>query len=469
MSKLIVIAVVCISFVSYSQSKFKSFLLDADDYEAGNEYFGLGLEVSRPYFGKRTKVESNWYGFNLLAGFLEAKLSFGQAQFSEPIIGFGDGTNTPRFSGRTAFGTDFTLGVNAALPSIGRYDFEYKRVQPTIAMSLGGTSFIESKNRGNSGTFYHFGVGIGARIRLPLMTIEPGIRFNVGLYSHNGDNDALKYGSIIPSIIFRFDSRKDFIDGESVSVKASTYSVSNVKSKSNTRSNYRGNTKTTTTTTTTTANVSSSSGSVKVLDIGDFVAIGPKFGFNSFKTKHYMNRGWIAGVNLTARKSVFLGGLNIEYGKMGHGTEIKNEASRLYKRVDRSIKINGDERFTTFQAYADIGVDITTIPLSLLGLVREFSGTTNLTALTLGYSVGFAGVNNDKYSSDLANSSPLPDDQTKFNNILLNKSGLVSGFFLGLEVGVVSFRAQGFKYKNAPLLNNTYYSIAYRIPLHNNL
>ncbi len=460
---LFILLIGILPFVTVGQSYFKTVFSDADDYDIGLEYYGIGLEVSRPYFGKRTMVDKNWYGFNFLASIFEAKLSFGQAQFSEPISGFGDGVNTPRFSGRTAFGTDLTLGANVPLTEV----FNSDRFMPTLAMSLGGTSFIENRVRSNKGTFYHFGIGAGARIRLPLITIEPNIRFNVGLYYHDGDNDALRYGSIIPSIILRFNSRREFLDGTSVSVNASTYSVSNIKSKSNTNTTYNGNTKTTTTTTTTTADVSSSSGSIKVLDIGDFIAIGPKFGFNSFKSKNYMNRGWIAGINLTARKSVFLAGLNLEMGKMGHGTEIANEDSKWFKKVDRSIDVINDERFNTYQGYVDIGIDITTLPLALMGLVREYSGTTNLTALTFGYSVGYAGVSNNTYQQTLAASTPLPDDQNKFNNILLNKSGMVSGFFLGAEIGLVSFRAQGFKYKNAPLLNNTYYSISYKIPLLN--
>ena len=434
---------------------------------------GIGLEILKPSFGNRIETENNWIGFNILSDIFETRLSFGEVHISEPepLIGFGDDLPPPRYEGRYAYGGSFSLGLNTPISSIRigaqRSSTFVFRAHPTFSFFAGGTTFIEKNDRSRKDSYYFMGTGMGFRLRLPLLTIEPNISVCAGIPT--GTNfDATKWWSVQSGIIFRFDARKQLLDPKLVSVPSTSYSISNYRSSSSQSVHYRNDgTKVTSTTTYSSADVSVSSGSIGVQDIGALGEVGIKYSINNFKSRGYIPPGRLVGVNFTVRGGPLLLGYNLEFGEVGHGTEL-SKPEKWARKVSEG-ESRGAGSFQAFQTYFDIGFDASPALLSMLGVVMQSSDATSYFSIVAGYSIGYAGMSNqtfDNESSSLQFYGNEPDaEATERTDPRLSDGGYAGGFFLGAEVGVVSFRIQRMRYRNAPLANNTWYSLAYHIPL----
>lgn len=473
-----VLTIICVVFFS-----LKSFFSQADENSVYKEnqkkldlnHSGIGFELVTPNYGSRIKTETKWLGFNFLADCFEVRLSFGKLLLSEPYLGYSPKPlPTPVYAGRYAFGRDFSIGANVPITNfrIGaqRSSIDMLRAHPFFTFSAGNSSYREVNNSLLAkDNLYYLGLGTGMRFRMPLITLEPRVGFNFGI--HTGDNyDAFKWYFVSTGLVVRFNGRKQLLDPKLVSVPTQNFSVSNYRSKSTTSTYYStqsGRTyKNTVTSTYSSADVQVSRGTVGVQDIGPLMGVGAKLSLNSFKRESYIPRGWLLGAVAHARGGLAVMGVNIEAGKIGHGSEAKK------KKVDRS-QTYGMGTMNTVQGYVDIGMDISPLIMSMLGVIRQDDGAaTSFASITAGYSIGYAKVFNQQFDNPGAPAiydSKLyyatPEERTYANDPALSKGGLLSGFFLGAEIGVVSFRVQGFKYRRAPTANNTFYSVAYKIPL----
>lgn len=479
MKLLLLLCCFALAHPFYAQYDFKKVQTKLD-----KSYAGMGLSLTRVNFGKRIQSQDSWFGFNLLTDGLEAKLDFGQVLLSEPdpFSGFGDELSDPVFANRISSGFHFYLGANLPLSGLafGSQNSFWKvaRFHPNFTIGMGSYNFRQNNNWEAKDGFHYIGLGFSGRVRLPLFSFEPFINWNFGIQT--GDNfDAFRYHCINTGVILRLDGLKQLLNPSLVSVNTTNVAVSNIRSDSYTTTAYstvNGSTvKTTTTHTTTSADFRVSTSKVGIQAIDPLLGITPKFSFNSIRTGNYIPRGWIAGLGVHARGGAGYFGLNAEFGNIGHGTRMENINKKRNKKVNR--KITGAEgSFNSFMMYADLGYDISPLLLSLLGTTREDDRSiTSFSSIIFGYSMGFYTVGNQTYASTtgegyidnyLNNNAHLERDYN--TDPALSKGGYLGGFFLGVEVGVLEFRVQGFRFKRAPLANNRYFTLAYTIPIGRN-
>lgn len=438
-------------------------------------YGGIGFELTTPNYGDRIRIDESWVGFNVLADKFEFRWVFGKALLSEPEpeFGFGDKLPPPRFGYRFAAGSDVSVG--GSFPFTGlRFGAQNNslmvgRIHPVFNFQFGKATFREQNTSGRKDGFWYTGVGFGARLRFPIVSVEPSFRANIGFQT--GDNfDAFKWFSLGPSVIIRFDARKQKLDPTMVTVPTNNWSVQNYSSSSSSRTytTYQGGrtTKVTETTTVTSYDVKVTKGSVGVQDIGSFLGIGPKIAINNYFASNYIPRGQLIGVGMHGRSGPGFFGINIEGGTIGHGSVLE-DSDAIRKGADDKENF-GMGTYRSFQMYADIGFDLSPFLMSVLGVTREESNATSFTSVVGGYSLGYAFISNQQFQNNFAEQSytdPSLVAESIYNLPSQGKSGYLGGFFLGIEVGVVGFRVQRFHYRKAPLANNTYFSITYRFPL----
>lgn len=450
--------------IAYSQSDYSK-----NQKKLDLNHTGIGFELIRPNFGPRIMVEKNWVGFNFLADVLDARFSFGEVLLSEPVLGFTDNKPAPVYAGRYSYGANYYIGALFPFSNLRAGNqvssLNMKRIHPVLGVGFGGTTFKQQSNLNLKDAFYYMGVNLGVRLRLPVITIEPNINFNLGIQTGE-NNDAFKYYSVMPSVIFRFEGRKQYLDPSLVSVPSQQVSVSNYRSTTTERTYTRyDGTRMKETTTYSSADVKVTSGTVGIQDIGPFAGIGFKYSMNGLRKSDYLPRGQLLGGVIHAKGGPLYMGFTMEGGRIGHGSEIRNP-DKWFKKVDRNEDY-APGTYNNFQTYFDLGMDISPALLAVLGMVREETNATSYSSVIAGYSFGFAAVFNQRFDNETSALNELNtiNERTKFNDPTMAKSGYVGGWFLGIEIGVLSFKAQGFKYRNAPLANNTFYSLAYRIPI----
>ncbi len=470
---------ILLSFCSFSALAQQSFK-DAQKKLDAN-HCGIGLEVFKPNFGDRVRTENNWIGFNFLVDGFETKLGFGELLLSEPdpTVGFGDKPNPPIFTDRESYGGHFSVGVNLPFSKLrfGNQSsyINVKRLHPTFSFAMGGYRGWEKQDRMTKDAFYYLGAGLGARLRLPVLTIEPFINTNVGF--HGGSNfDAFKWFVINTGVVFRFDGMKQFLSPRLVSVPTTNYKVSNYTSSSYTTVHYenRGGQRQRVETihTTSSADVSVSNGSLGIQDIGTFTGLALKYSFNNYKRSLYIPRTWLGGIGVHGRSGAGFAGINLDFGKIGHGSQLEDPDKKWFRKVSQHYEY-GKGTMNTIMAYCDIGFDISPGLLAMLGMVRNDDGSaTSFASIIAGYSFGYAYVYNQQFDDEETAVSRYnsifnawgAEEPTFKNDPRESKSGYLGGWFLGIEVGVVSFRVQGFSFRRAPLANNRYFTLAFRIP-----
>ncbi len=462
--KNILLLLALVGEFAYGQSSYKE-----NQRKLDLNHTGIGFELVRPNFGSRIMTEQRWFGFNFLADVLDARFSFGEVLLSEPVLGFTDGKPAPVYANRYTYGANYYIGALFPISGlrVGNQvsSLNVKRIHPVLGIGFGGTTFKQKSNQNIKDAFYYLGVNVGARLRLPIITIEPNISFNVGI--HTGDNyDAFKWYSIMPSLIFRFEGRKQYLDPSLVTVGMQQVSVSNYRSKSYESTYYRSDgTRMKRTTTYSSADVKVTPGSVGIQDIGPFAGVGLKYSMNGIRKTDYLPRGQMFGGVLHIKGGPLYTGFTMEGGRIGHGSEIDNSKS-WFKKVENNEDY-APGTYNNFQTFFDIGMDISPALLSVLGMVREETSATSYSSVIAGYSFGYAAVFNQQFDNETTALNELDriNELTKYNDPRLGKGGFMGGWFLGIEIGVLSFKAQAYKYRNAPLANNTFYSLAYRIPI----
>ena len=455
--------------MSQTNSKFKELQKKID-----NQHAGIGFEFYKPRFGKRIIVNEPWVDFNMLTSCFEAKVGFGEIELPEPVLGFND-EYVAVYKGRKAFGSHLYFGINAPFTGLRlgaqNSSIMKARFHPVITWGIGGYRTWEY-NSDKQSTMYYSSLGFGARLRLPLATLEAGINWGAG-FSTGDHSDEWRYHTVKPYIVIRFDGRKQRLDPRMVTVGATAYHVENFNSKTTKSTGYstvNGKTyKTETTTTYSSADVVVNKTKVGLEDIGPFFGIGPKLSINNYRRRHYIPATTMFGAVATGRAGWMVMNLTFEGGKLGHGTTLEGESWK--EQVDDNDDF-GAGTLKVNQFYFDLGLDISPALTAMLGLVRDDDGSvTTFNAVTAGWSIGHAIIGDQAFANAGAGSQfdalllANPDVAPELIDPRASGSGRVQGWYLGVEIGVVAFRMQRLKYKNAPLANNTYYSLIYRFPL----
>lgn len=427
---------------------------------------GIGIDFNQLNYGENVYKEKDWRGFQILmgpivGGYSQGKVSvdYIENEFISEIPIRSSILNANRFYIGTYFPLNFL--------TIGQYK-NYNRVfrgTPILLTTFSRTKFYDVNRQ--SSEFFSFNVTPGYRVRLPYGSIDFGFETKINfLKTGKYVLHPVKLFSYNPTITLRFDGMLQKFNPKTIIVDAYQYNVNSINSRENTYTqyNYDGS-KTKITETTTTYQYTVTPTKSSITDIGKYLGIGIKISSNGIGTDDYQGKGILYGGQLLYRKSQFLFGFNMEYGTLGHGSSMIGapEPKKHKRKVNNSIKSAKGE-MKTFNTMIDLGFDLNRILLGLGGLLIEENNATPYISFNAGYSFGYSFISNQTFDNPTLAETYLSDlnVHTKFNDPTLNKSGYVGGFFVGTDIGAVTFRSTWYRYRNAPLANNINIALAWR-------
>lgn len=479
MKVLFCVLILGISLFSNAQDdKYRKQFADNQE-EIDNNYGGIGFKYSRPTFGKATSHEAGWFGFDLVGDFIHLNYSVGKIRIEE---NFFDGIQNYSV-GDIHNGREMAIGALFPIPAINfGYQANYLlglRGHPVAGIDFGQYKFWRTRDVNSTANIWFLRPTVGYRLRLPVVSVEVGVKARLGADLSFDDN--LEKGLGVESYFtLRFDAFKMFLAPNTVTTEARKESLSNIKTSTTSTTSRRytpsGVYDRTTTTRTTTADVNVSSTTFGYQDIGNILGIGVRYGFNNFRREPFINRGNLFGVGAHYRRGMMTLGLNIDGGRVGHGSGLDRSKDGFKNRLDPNATFaNG--YINTLNTTFDVGFDISDFIIGLSGTFTEKeSYITSYFAATVGYSAGFSTILGDQqYDENLDleekadfkeewSSLPGKEDE-KFYEASESKSGYLGGFYLALELGALQAKVQRLKYSKAPLLNNTWFTLTYRVPI----
>ena len=436
---------------------------------------GIGFDRYQPPLNSAAESQGPWTNVNLLLYVLELQAGWGVAEadfYKLPPDRWG-GTNVGS-AGVPVYGRNWAVGVNIPIgvKSIGINSGKpgsLLRAHPFVAYNIGGMTLWDGV-RSNKSSFAYTGIAPGFRVFNNFLSAEVRLQTQIGLGTGEYD-EYISKASIRPMFTLRANGLfKKLVQGTQL-VGSTTARIRNVQSSSKTDYIDKPDGRYERTTTTTTANVSSSSGTSLLTDMGTYIGIGPRVAFTRPFAEHYAEQTMMLGLGAQLRRSKLLLGANLEHGRAGHASN-----AGLYVEGEKRRKVNkGDSyakgHYNMTNAFADIGIDISSLVKGLATFTAEDdNNATTFASVNFGYSLGVGVVSGQNFYNDSLANATLRGfetgrtdwEATKFNDPREGKTGLMSGFFLGFDVGNVGFRAQWYRYKAAPLANNLYYTLTYR-------
>lgn len=419
---------------------------------------GIGLDLYRPTFTDPATANGLWKNVNVLLYVAEFQAGFGKVQ----IPGYN----------REVYGRNASLGINIPIAP-GTIGFNSGRSGSLLrghffgALNFGGMTLWERDKQFKS-TLTYVGLAPGVRVYNNFLTAELRLQGLFGLKTGDGYEDWLRGSSFFPVLTVRANGMFNRLVRGQRLVGSTSYSISDVSSSSTTDRVYRDGVAYDRTTTTTTGTVHSSRGTTVLNDIGTYVGIGPRVSFTRPMADYYSSPSLLLGGQIYLRAKKLILGLNVETGKAGHAsiTRLRGDDKR---KIDRSQTYAAGELSVT-NAFVDFGLDITSLAKGLLGTLDDENSATTFADLNFGYSVGFSLVGGQEFENKTAATAALSALQTQRSDYVASKttdprkssSGVIGGWFVGFDVGNVGMRLQWYRYKNAPLANELYYTLSYR-------
>jgi len=435
---------------------------------------GIGIDRYQPPLNKAATTDGAWTNVNLLLYVLELQAGWGVAEADVsklPADRYG-GTfvGTP---GVPVYGRYYAAGINMPIAA-KKFGIASARPGSLVrahffgAFSIGAINLWDG-DRENKTSFAFATLAPGVRVYNNFLTAELRMQGRIGLGTGEYDEYISKV-TISPMLTLRANGMFNRIVRGAKLVGSTSYSISDVKSSSTTDRIRRPDGEYERTTTTTSATVSSSRGSSLLADIGRYVGIGPRIAFTRPFAEAYAESSFLVGVGAQMRNGKLLLGLNAEHGRAGHAsiTRLRGEDKR---KIDRSADYARGHLNTT-NVFADLGLDISSLAKGLLLFTADDdNNVTTFASLNFGYSLGYSIVGGQQFYNDSLATATLTSlergrtdwETTKRTDPRESSSGIVGGFFMGFDVGAVGFRAQWYRYKGAPLANNTYYTLTYRL------
>lgn len=444
-----------------------------NQYKLDKNHSGIGYMAFQPKLGTNMYAQKPWVGVNMLTDIFEMKLAFGE------LSNFGIEMEAPSLLPISKdYGYLFSMGANIPLNfmNFGAQKSYNKifRGHPILGVSLGAFGMRDStKFDGRREKILFLNASPGYRLRFPYMSVDFTFDINAGIY--NGIRDDLFKGfSFYPTITLRFDGLKQLFSPSLVSVDATQTTLSNFSSTTTVNREYRSSGTVDVYTTYYSGNVSVSNTTIGIQDIGPHLGIGPKVSFTSPAKDPYISPGYLIGFVAQGRASILDYGINIEGGKVGHGSEleIKDEEEGTFKRKLERGTTFGKGTMNTINLYADLGFDISPVFLLPFGINIDKTQATSYFSATAGFSVGghyswgqeFSDPSAAaKYDQLLANKNPLFDD--KYIDPRIVKPGFLGGWYFTVQIGAMSFRVQNYRYYGAPFASGVMYSVNYRFPI----
>jgi len=444
--------------------------------ELDKNHGGIGIMLYRPGLGDLVNYDQSWVGINVLSDVLELKLGFGMVNVNGSIpFGF---SSTQTIDTRE-FGAQFAVGANFPLPilTFGAQKSENRvfRGHPVLAIEFGAFRFhnFNSYVGDAQNSVWYFGVNPGYRVRVPFGSIEVNLNTRLGIRTgeeyYNG-------AGIYPSITFRIDAMKWRFSPDMVSVPASQTTVSNIESKTyRTGTRYRGDGSSVAYYTTyTTADVNVQQMNVGVQDIGPHFGIGPKISWMNPRRTAFAPRSFLAGIVAEARGGPIDGGITLEGGRIGHGSELDvkgGEPNDFRRKLDKK-ETYGQGSVNTVNLFANVGFDISPLFLIPFGITMDKGNATSFLSSSAGFIFGGHLTWNQQFEDP---SSAAMYDQIIENDQGVNKPkfldpreggpGFLGGFYFSVQVGAMAFKLTNYRYYGAPLASNTLLSVAWRIPV----
>ncbi len=465
---------------SYSQEVTPEMKRDyrENQIELDKNHGGIGIMLYRPGLGDLVSHDQPWVGVNILSDVLELKLGFGKANVNGTIpLGFSFTENIDT----REFGAQFAVGANFPLPilTFGAQKSENRvfRGHPVLALEFGTFRFHNINNYSGDAqnSILYFGLNPGYRVRVPFGSIELNLNTRLGL-SMGDEPDYYKGAGFYPSITFRIDAMKWHFSPDMVSVPATQTTVSNVKSKTyRTGTRYTGNGgRVEYYTTYTTADVNVQQMNVGVQDIGPHFGIGPKISWMNPRRTAFAPSSFLAGLVAEARGGPIDGGITLEGGRIGHGSELdaKGDEPNEFRRKLDKLETYGTGTVNTVNLFANIGFDISPLFLVPFGITMDKGNATSFLSSSAGFIFGghmsWGQEFEDPTSAELYDQIILDDqgvNKPKFLDPREGGPGFLGGFYFSVQVGALGFKLTNYRYYGAPLASNTLLSIAWRIPV----
>lgn len=435
---------------------------------------GIGLDFYRPPFNGAATADGSWHNVNLLLYCLEMQVGWGRAEMDyRKLDPDKQGSALVGTPGVPVYGRNWAVGINLpiAAKSIGINSARpgaLLRAHFFGAFSIGGMSLWD-RDRQNKSSFAYFTVAPGFRVYNNLLTAEVRLLGQCGIGIGEYD-EYLRNLSATPVLTVRANGLFNRLVRGQKLIGSTSYSISDVQSSSKTDYIDRADGRYERTTTTTSARVSSSRGTSLLNDIGRYIGVGPRVTFTRPFAEHYAEPTLLYGLGLQGRSSKFLYGLNVETGKAGHASITRNRGEEK-RKIDAS-QTYAKGALSTTNVFADLGIDISSLAKGLfLFTADDDNNVTTFASLNFGYSVGYSLVSGQAFSDDSLSVMKLTELEQRRTDWESNKrtdpresaSGIVGGFFVGFDIGNVGFRAQWYRYKNAPLANNLCYTLTYRL------
>lgn len=431
---------------------------------------GIGLDAYLPPVNSGATVATPWVNINALLYCVELQAGFGRlsadaSRLPADVTAAGGSPGTP---GVDVYGRNFAININLPIAP-GTLGFNSGRPGSLLrgqlfgAFGIGGFGLWEG-DRQYKGSLLYFSAAPGYRLYNNFLSAELRLVGMAGMTVGDGYENYFKKTSVSPMLTLRMNGLFNrLVQGQSL-VGNSSLQYDNVQtSKSRTYTSegvYE--------TTTTTADVSIRRGTSVLNDIGRYVGIGPRVSFTRPMDEHFSGASMLAGLSLYARPGKILLGLNAETGTAGHASVTTNQG--LAKRTPDHAETYGTGTLKTTNVFADFGVDISSLCKSLITQeVEDKNNVTTFASINIGYSLGYSFVQGQTFTNPQT-AVPLYDSMfatttepsTARIDPRKSASGLVGGFFLGLDIGSVGFKLQYYTYRNAPLANNLYYTLSYR-------
>ncbi len=447
--------------------------------ESDKEHGGIGLEFNRPNFGKYSGADKTWMGINIVSDMFEGRLLLGKIGLnpSEPAGFSSTKLPVPDTYGYSHNGANLSVGINAPISSLGigveNSSLATFRLHPTLGGSFGLYSFWPNNNTVGKDWFAYIGLKPGYRARLPFVTVDLALNIELGLYS--GDlNKPVRPIAISPSLIFRLNSQKSGFNMRIKKVDAASVSTRETSRRTDTRTRYEGSGRSRVRirekVTTSTYDVKVKKGSMSVQDIGTFLAGGPVFAFSNPRRHNFQPASFLYGGNVTFKQSVVYTGINVLVGKTGHGSTM-DEPLTKNRSLDRKDTF-GRGTYNSFNAFLDIGMDLSPLALAVMGIARgDIGNATPYFSLMGGFTLGVSRMGNQQFVNSQAETEYdlilAQEEEAKDYRVDPRKGGFgkMGGWWLGVDVGVVSFKMRSLTHKKSPFANNRFFELAYKIPL----
>lgn len=439
-------------------------------WEVDLSYSNVGINFQKTRLGDNFEYPGRWTGLDVQLGPLVFGYSQGMAQtyhVRNELL-----STVPELSAAEA-SHSYYFGFMLPIRYLTFGEFKtYRRVfrgHPIWEVRAGGMRMGPSEGAlGAAHSAWQFTLSPGYRIRFPYASVDIGLdnRFNV---VRDGYLKEAKTYVFSPRVTLRLDGLMDAFSPFFVNVDATQVSASPTgsSSTSSTRNNADGS-RTVTTTTTNYYQVSTKPTSVAIADIGVYRGIGVRAAHSTIGVNRYSNNGALFGVNALFRKRFFVGGLNVEGGRIGHATQMTgtdpDAPKHQLRKPDRSANYASGS-LVAVNALADVGLDLNSMLLALLGgIIMDDHDATSFLSLNAGYSGGYSVTSGQQFDDPVAALARLDRlrDNNRYNDARESGSGYVGGWFLSCDIGNVSASTQWYRYKQSPLANGLMISAAYR-------